>query len=349
VPPLPSVPIMARALGTRDPQYDGVFLYGVRTTGIYCRPSCAARKPLPEHVEYFVVSGDAEQAGYRPCKRCRPDAADARPPWLIDLEAEVLATPNRRITDDVLTRRGLDPGTVRRWFKRHYGTTFQSFARSARLGHALECLHAGDGIDGAAFSAGFESVSGFRDAFERMFGAPPGRAEVQDHVAVHWMPSPLGPLVLGATTRGVCLVEFSDRERLTLQLDAVRAVFKLPIIPARPRVLDVLESELTRYFAGTLSTFTVPLVCLGTPFQEKVWRALLDIPYGTTRSYEDLALAVGSPKGQRAVGLANGRNRIAIVIPCHRVVNKGGKLGGYGGGLHRKEYLLSLESRISHL
>jgi AraC family transcriptional regulator of adaptative response/methylated-DNA-[protein]-cysteine methyltransferase len=261
----------------------------------------------------------------------------------------VLADPESRITDGALTRRGLDPSTVRRGFKRRYGTTFQAFARSARLGRALDRLRAGDDIDGAAFAAGFESVSGFRDAFERMFGSPPGRAGGQDYVAVHWMASPLGPLVVGATRAGVCLVEFSDRERLGRQLDAVRAVFKLPLVPGQTDVLRALEEELTQYFTGTRTAFSVPLDYPGTPFQEQVWRALLQIPYGTTRSYEDLAVAIGSPKGQRAVGLANGRNRIAIVIPCHRVVNKGGRLGGYGGGLHRKEYLLVLENRHSRL
>lgn len=340
---------MARALDARDATYDGLFLYGVRTTRVYCRPSCAARKPLPEHVEYFASPGQAEQAGYRPCKRCRPTDGDTRPAWLVDLETDVLKSPGRRITDHALSRRGLDPSTVRRWFKRRHGSTFQEFARAARLGRALDLMQAGDGIDGAAFAVGFESVSGFRDAFERMFGSPPGRAGRQDYVAVHWTASPLGPLVLGATRAGVCLVEFSDRKRLAQQLDAVRAVFKLPVVPGQTAVLRTLEKELAQYFAGALTGFSVPLAYPGTPFQERVWRALLDIPYGATRSYEDLAVAVGSPRGQRAVGLANGRNRIAIVIPCHRVVNKGGKLCGYGGGLHRKAYLLELENRHARL
>lgn len=340
---------MARALNTRDAEFDGIFLYGVRTTGVYCRPSCAARRPLPSHIEYFATASDARLAGYRPCKRCRPEAADTRPAWLVALDAEVRAAPQRRITDEQLTRRGLDPSTVRRWFRRLYGTTFQAFTRSARLGGALTRLHAGDDIDTVGFDAGFESLSGFRDAFDRMFGGPPGQATGRDYIAVHWVTSPLGPLVLGATQRGICFVEFSDRNRLERQLRALRAVFKLPIVPARSDAIQALEDELSRYFTGDLRTFTVPLVHPGTAFQERVWRALIEIPYGATRSYEDLARAIGSPNGQRAVGLANGRNRIAIVIPCHRVVNKGGALGGYGGGLHRKQYLLELESRRARL
>ena len=246
-------------------------------------------------------------------------------------------------------RRGLDPSTVRRNFKRQYGQTLHEFARLARLGRALDLMRQGEGIDAAALATGFESVSGFRDAFDRLFGVPPGQAARQDYIAVQWTPSPLGPLVLGATTRGVCLVEFSDRDRLAQQLESVRGVFKMPIVPARSPLLEMVEQELERYFAGTLTRFTTALDYPGTPFQEKVWRALLDIPYGATCSYEALATAVGSPRGQRAVGLANGRNRLAIVIPCHRVVNKGGQLGGYGGGLRRKEYLLALEKQRAGL
>jgi AraC family transcriptional regulator of adaptative response/methylated-DNA-[protein]-cysteine methyltransferase len=157
--------------------------------------------------------------------------------------------------------------------------------------------------------------------------------------------SPLGPLVAGATAEGVCLLEFTDERRHERQLETVARRFGAAVVPGSSPHLDRLRSELEEYFAARRRTFTVPLRVAGTEFEERVWAELRRIAYGETRSYEDLALAVGRPGAQRAVGTANGRNRISIVIPCHRVVNKSGRLGGYGGGLWRKQALLDLESR----
>ena len=158
-----------------------------------------------------------------------------------------------------------------------------------------------------------------------------------------WVPSPLGPLIAGATAEGICLLEFTDRRMLEAQLVTVQKVFRCPVFPGRAEVLVQLEEELAAYFSGSLRRFSVPLRFPGTEFQRLVWEELQRIPFGETRSYEDLAVALGRPNAQRAVGRANGLNRIAIVIPCHRVVNKDGGLGGYGGGLRRKQFLLDLE------
>ena len=160
---------------------------------------------------------------------------------------------------------------------------------------------------------------------------------------VGWIESPLGPLIAGATEEGVCLLEFTDRRKLEAQLQTLRRRFKVHIVPGENAHLQQLKRELVDYFAGRLQQFRVPLIYPGTPFQEQVWSELLRIPYGETRSYEDMARSIQNPGAVRAVGHANGSNRIAIVIPCHRVVNKGGKLGGYGGGLRRKQFLLDLE------
>jgi AraC family transcriptional regulator of adaptative response/methylated-DNA-[protein]-cysteine methyltransferase len=158
-----------------------------------------------------------------------------------------------------------------------------------------------------------------------------------------WLRSPLGPLVAGATNDGVCLLEFTDRRMLETQFRTIQRLFAAPLVPGTNEHLRRLEYELAEYFAGARREFSVPLEYPGTEFQRRVWDELLQIPYGETRSYEQLARSVGNPRAVRAVGRANGLNRIAIVIPCHRVVNKSGQLGGYGGGLRRKEWLLDLE------
>jgi AraC family transcriptional regulator of adaptative response/methylated-DNA-[protein]-cysteine methyltransferase len=193
------------------------------------------------------------------------------------------------------------------------------------------------------FDNGYESHSGFREAFEKAFGQPPGKSRDAECVVTTWVETPLGPMVAGATKDGLCLLEFTDRRMLETQLAVVKKRFGCPVLPGENSQLSQLKTELAGYFAGERREFTVPLVYPGTPFEEAVWKALLEIPYGETTSYEDLARRVGKPGACRAVGSANGRNRIAIVIPCHRVVNKSGELGGYGGGKWRKQKLLELE------
>ena len=341
---LPPTAELTRAYLERDASYNGVFFLGVRTTGIFCRPTCPARKPLPKNVEFFPTAQAAMAAGYRPCKRCRPLESDDQPAWAADLLAEVERDPSARITDADLKGRGIDPATVRRHFLRHYGMTFQAFARARRLSGALTQIRESGTLDAAVVESGYESHSGFRDAFARLFGDTPGNYRNGDCVHLSWMRSPLGPLVAGATSAGVCLLEFTDRRMLEAQLATVRKLFAAPVAPGSNEHLKTLEAELADYFAGKLRNFSAPLVYPGTAFQRKVWGELLKIPYGETRSYEDLAIAVGDRKAVRAVGRANGLNRIAIVIPCHRVVNKSGALGGYGGGLRRKQFLLDLEA-----
>jgi AraC family transcriptional regulator of adaptative response/methylated-DNA-[protein]-cysteine methyltransferase len=191
----------------------------------------------------------------------------------------------------------------------------------------------------------WESHSGFRDAFAQLVGTPPGRARTGEPVTYSIVDSPVGPLATAAVQAGIVLLEFGDLARINEQAPRLQKWFNGPLISGTYPHLDQLASELEEYFAGTRRDFTVPLVMRGSPFEMKVWQALQNIPYGTTCSYGDIARVVGSPKAVRAVGSANGRNRIAIVIPCHRVVNTGGALGGYGGGLWRKKRLLEIENR----
>lgn len=340
---LPPVDEMQRAYLDSDAAFNGLFFLGVRTTGIFCRPTCPARKPLPKNVEYFPSANAAIFAGYRPCKRCRPLELDEQPKWVSDLLAEVERDPAARIGERSLRARGIDPATARRYFLRHYGMTFHAFARARRLGGAFNRIREGAPIDDAVFESGFDSHSGFRDAFSRTFGAPPGESREGECVFLSWIRTPLGPMVAGATAEGICLLEYTDRRMLEAQLAAVKRLFDEPLVPGTNSCLETLEEELTAYFAGTLRQFTVPLSYPGSEFQKRVWDQLRRIPYGETRSYEEMAAALGAPKAVRAVGRANGLNRIAIVIPCHRVVGKDGELCGYGGGLWRKKFLLDLE------
>ncbi len=340
---LPPTAEMERAYRSRDAAYNGLFFVGVRTTGIFCRPTCPARSPHPQNVEYFPSAAEALFAGYRPCKRCRPMATDDQPEWAASLLAEVENNPSARITEADLKARGIDPATVRRHFLRQYGMTFQAYTRARRLASAFTRIRNGSALDDTVFESGYESHSGFREAFGKVFGCPPGDCRDRACVFLTWLPSPLGPLVAGATDEGVCLLEFTDRRMLEAQFEAVRKLFRLPAVPGTNGHLERLREELAGYFAGALRSFSVPLVYPGSPFQRRVWEQLLLVPYGETRSYQQLAAAVGNPAAVRAVGRTNGQNRIAILIPCHRIVNKNGDLGGYGGGLRRKQYLLNLE------
>jgi AraC family transcriptional regulator of adaptative response/methylated-DNA-[protein]-cysteine methyltransferase len=340
---LPPIAEMERARAIRDATYDGVFYTCVRTTGIFCRPSCSARSPLAKNVEYHATVKEALFAGYRPCKRCRPlDIPGAHPRWVQQLIARVEQDPEHRIKDRDLRAAGVEPERARRYFQQRYGMTFQAFARGFRLRRAFERLRRGANLDEVAMSHGFESHSGFRDAFVKLVGEAPGRSRSSDCVTLSWIESPVGPLVAGATDDGVCLLEFSDRRMLEAQLATLRGRLG-PVLPGNHPLLDALRGELAEYFAGARREFTVPLVYPGTPFQVRVWNALRQIPYGETTSYEGLASSIDARGAQRAVGHANGLNRLAILIPCHRVVNKDGKLGGYGGGLWRKQMLLDLE------
>src|SRR5262245_27747000 len=268
---MPPVAEMERAYLASDVSYNGLFFVAVRTTGIFCRPNCPARKPLPKNVEYFPTAEAAIRAGYRACKRCRPLDVDGQPAWAVEVLATIERDPAARISDRDLKARGIDSATVRRHFLREYGMTFQTFARGRRLNGALNNLRNGAKIDDAVFESGYDSHSGFREAFAKLFGEPPGSCRDRDCVVVSWLPSPLGPLVVGATCHGVCLLEFSEPQRLESQLDDVHQTFKLPVVPGSNAHLDTLRCELESYFAGSLRRFSVPLVYPGTDFQRRVW------------------------------------------------------------------------------
>ena len=338
---------LERAVLERDPEWDGLFYVGVRTTGIFCRPTCPARKPLARNMRFFRTPAEALFAGFRACLRCRPlEPGEAAPGWVRGLLARVDAAPHERIRARDLRARGVDPAAARRYFQRRYGMTFAAWCRSRRLAASLESLRVGASVDDAVAGSGYESHSGYRAAFARAFGAPPGRHDEVQVMLMSMIETPLGAMVAGATERGACLLEFTDRRMLEAQLETLATRLRARLVPGRNVHLDALERGLAAYFDGSGTRFDVPLDFPGSEFQRAVWDALLRIPYGETRSYVALARELGRPGGARAIGRANGQNRIAIVIPCHRVVNEDGRLGGYGGGLARKQFLLDMEREV---
>ena len=348
---LPRPSELYRALVERDPAYEGLFFAGIRTTGIFCRPTCPARKPQVQNVEFFARSDQAVAAGYRACRRCRPlDRPGEHPAWAKRVLEALDADPARRLTDSALRRMEVQPATARRYFLGRYGMTLHAYARARRLGLALDQLQHGAAVTPAAFESGFESDSGFRDAFKRLFGVTPAAARGgTTPIVATLVASPLGGLLAAATEQGLCMLEFADRKKLPDQAADLSRWYDRPVIPGTNRHIEQVTRELGEYFGGERQHFDVALDIRGTEFQQRVWQELVRIPYAATISYEELAARIGRPGAQRAVGLANGRNRIPIVVPCHRVIQKNGQLRGYGGGLWRKQFLLELEARAAGL
>ena len=345
---LPPAQEMWDAFTERDPAYDGIFVTAVATTGIFCRPTCAAKKPARENVEFYPGAREAVTAGYRPCMRCRPMENDA-PEWIAGLLEAVEADPSRRWKDADLRARGLEPERVRRWFQRHHGMTFHAYHRARRLGRAIGRLKDGAAPASAAFESGYESLSGFHEAFRRETGTTPGKGVEAAPVLLHRLSTPLGLMIAGATDDALFLLEFADRRMLETEIAQVRSRTGRVAVPGVNEVIRRIGEELEAYFAGELREFTVPLETPGSDFQRAVWDELKRIPYGETRSYGEQARRLGQPpEAVRAVARANGDNRIAIVIPCHRVIGADGKLTGYGGGLWRKRRLLDLERAVVH-
>lgn len=337
---------MLSAWEQRDSAYDGAFVFGCRTTGIYCRPSCPSR-PKRENIEFFQTIPDALRSGYRPCKRCRPDEATGEAPdWVHELMRTVQDDPETVLRAEDLRRRGIAPEKVRRWFQAHYGMTFTAWARAIRLGHAFTQIRAGESLEEVTLGHGFDSHSGFREAFGKMIGQPPGRArrEMGPPLFAKLLTTPIGPMIAVAGEGGVALLEFTDVRGLERQFASMRRKLDRPVMPGEHTTLDQLETELTEYFNCRRTTFDVPLLPVGSDFQRHVWKTLIDIPFGQTISYRQLAERIGNPNATRAVARANGTNRLYLLIPCHRVIGKDDTPGGYGGGIWRKQWLLTHES-----
>jgi AraC family transcriptional regulator of adaptative response/methylated-DNA-[protein]-cysteine methyltransferase len=343
---------MRRAFAAKDPAYDGTFIVAVKTTGIFCRPVCRAKTPKAQNVEFFPTPAEALRHGYRACKLCKPlDAVGATPPLVVKLIELVDDAPEGRVTSEDLKSLGIDPSTARRQFLAHRGTSFAAYQRSKRVGQGVRELRRGRSTGFATTSAGFRSDSAFREAIERTFDLPASRVAGAEVLTSRWIATPLGHMLAIAHDRGIALLDFADRATLEGSLAKLRTRFAedgkhVVIVPSEHKHLTTLERELTEYFAGKRTTFTVPLLPAGTEFERRALTYLRSIPFGQTRSYGQQAAAMGDAKAVRAVGRANGRNTINILIPCHRVIAASGALTGYGGGLARKQWLLRHERSI---
>ncbi len=332
------------ALLAKDAAYEGVFFVGVKTTSVFCRPSCPARKPNFENCEFFETAQQALLASYRPCKRCRPLSHPSRVPELVrKLVEAVEANPEKRWKERDFQELSTNAAQARRFFQKRLGMTFIEYARARRMGIALKQIRENTSVIDAQVSIGYESGSGFRDAFSRIMGAAPVRAGEVFILYATWLDTPLGPMLAIGDESALYLLEFVDRRGLEREIERLRKKTRSAIIPGWTEPLRSIEAELIEYFRGARTQFTAPIRMLWSPFQKQVWKALQKIPSGTTQTYTDIARSIRKPTAVRAVANANGANQLAIVIPCHRVINLNGKPGGYGGGSARKQWLLNLE------
>ncbi|MCP4633156.1 MAG: methylated-DNA--[protein]-cysteine S-methyltransferase [candidate division Zixibacteria bacterium] len=333
-----------RIILDKDTSYEGIFFTAVKTTGIFCRPSCPARKPKIENVIFYDSVNEAILNGYRPCKVCKPmEQVDETPIYIQNILKELSENPYLKIKDYDLILRNIEPNKIRRWFKKHYNMTFQAYQRMLRINTAFNEISNGETVTHTAFDVGFESLSGFNSSYQKVFGKSATQTGKKNIINIVRFTTPLGPMFGCATTNGVCLVEFTNRKMLESEFKDITKKLNAVILPGKNNHLEQLEMEIVEYFKGKRKTFSVTLETPGTEFQKNVWKILQEIPYGETWSYQQQAIRLNKPKAVRAVASANGNNRISIIIPCHRVIGKDGNLTGYGGGLERKKWLIDFE------
>ncbi len=317
-----------QALIDKNTEYEGVFYVGVKTTGVFCRPTCPARKPKFENCEFYDTAEQALLASFRPCKRCQPLSHPNHVSKLVQTLVEAIEeNPEKRWHDKDFRELSVDVSTARRQFKKRFGMTFVQYARARRMGLAMKQIRKGDAVIDAQLSTGYESSSGFRDAFFRIMGAAPTKVGHRQILKASWLDTPLGPMIAIADEYELYLLEFVDRRGLEREVERLRQKTKSAIVPGHTQPISSIENELSQYFDGKLTEFKTPTHYIGSSFQQQVWEELKKIPAGETRSYLDIAAAIGKPSAFRAVAQANGANQLAIIVPCHRVINTNGAFG----------------------
>lgn len=339
---LPDHDTLYAALIARETRYDGQVFVGVSSTGIFCQLSCPARKPKKENCTFYETAAAAVTAGFRPCKRCHP--LTSTDPTVAKLLTALDQSPSHRWSEDDLRKMGLDPSTARKGFRRAFGMTFLEMARQRRLALGFTALAEDNSVIDAQILAGFDSGSAFRAAFRSRLGLPPAAFRKDAHLLAHFINTPLGAMVAVSDKTHLHLLEFFDRKALPSEMKRLLELVKGDIGFGNPPPTEQTKTALAAYFAGKPLP-PVPIAYHGTSFTKTVWQALQDIPIGQTRSYGDIAKAIGKPDATRAVARANGANQIAILIPCHRVIGADGTLTGYGGGIWRKQKLLETEQK----
>ena len=342
---LPTPKTMYQAFLDKDSSFEGIFWVGVRTTKIFCRPTCTAKKAKEINVEYFSRIELAQAAGYRPCKVCRPLALEQNfPDWIASLLDEVKSSPALKLSDTGLRARGISPVRIRRWFLKHHNMTFHAYVRSLKMVRAAELIKSHQNVIDTSYTSGYESLSGFNHTFKKTTGLSPKAAKEKNLIIGTKLNTPLGPMLAAATNKGVCLLDFADETTINMQVDRVCKVLGTKIVFGTNTLLEKLNSQVKEYFSGQRKHFTVPIAYTGTDFQNTVWQALYKVSYAQTRSYQQLANSIAKPKAVRAVAKANADNRILLILPCHRIIGSDQSLTGYRGGIWRKEYLLNLEA-----
>lgn len=335
------------ALVSKNSAYDGIFFAGIKTTGIFCHPTCTARKPKFENCDFFETAESALLAGFRPCKVCHPLSFPHEIPEEVTLLVEAIEKePEKRWQEKDFKELGLHSATARRKFKQVYDMTFVQYARSRRMGLAFKEIANGSKVIDQQVATGYESASGFNDAFTKIMGNPAKKTEV-NLLQAYFISTPIGPMLSLSDDNFLYLLEFSDRRGLEREIERLRISQNFRIVPGRNKINELTEKEIQAYFKKELTEFSVPLFQKGTEFQKQVWAILETIPLGESWSYKTIAEKLGNKDKVRAVGNANGCNQLAIIVPCHRVIKTNGELGGYAGGIERKRYLLQLEREMT--
>ncbi|RDE19007.1 bifunctional DNA-binding transcriptional regulator/O6-methylguanine-DNA methyltransferase Ada [Motiliproteus coralliicola] len=346
---MPTEQQMRAAIAARDESQDGRFYYGVMTTGVFCRPSCRSRAAKPENLCFFATIEAAMVAGYRPCKRCQPGEDSPRITRLVELARHIEAHADERLTlAELAELAGLSPSRLQRIFKQAFGVSPKAYQDAVRMRHFKHSLQRGEGVTEAIYGAGFGSISRVYGEATRNIGMTPkayragGRGE---SISYACRASALGPMMMAATEKGVCFVQFGEDEpTLLAQLQAEFPNANL--IPSQAQHspdLDHWMDALDQHIGQGAPRPELPLDIRGTAFQMRVWQFLLSIKEGDVLSYGEVAKQIDQPKAVRAVASACGKNRIGVLIPCHRVLRGDGSLGGYRWGLARKRALLDSE------
>ncbi|MDR1054298.1 MAG: methylated-DNA--[protein]-cysteine S-methyltransferase [Prevotellaceae bacterium] len=326
--------IFYKALVQKNSAFEGIFIVAVKTTGIFCLSTCLT-KPKMENVEFYPTTKDALASGYRACKVCKPMEQTGK--LLSDINLllrHIDSNPSVEVKDADIKKMGLEPGQVNKWALESYNLTFSDFQHICQTDNAFQQPQSEKGKN-KKFDCG--SLNELNRRFEKIIG------KNKKMISITLVETGVGTMIAGATDKGICLLEFSDSKKLEPELKQLITLFKAPLIEGDNIYFNALREQLGKYFKGELRKFSVPLDLKGTDFQVHAWLGLLNIPYGSTTTYAKQAEALGRPSAVRAVANANGKNRISIILPCHRVIGTDGNLTGYGGEIWRKKKLLELE------